>query len=183
VVKFAIHGAGYYNPGVASNGQSMISTPRTKDIPAHSNDNIPLEAIHLLKQELAKVYPDLATRQWKESRLCWYTDTTSSNFLIDYHPKYRSLFLATGGSGHAFKVWSHDEYSQRTADSISLLQFLPIMATLIKGSLERTLPVDQANAWSYNGLRLKKGDASRGGLGMAKAKLLVEQDMARDSHL
>lgn len=165
IVKFAIHGAGYHNPGLSSDGQKMVSTPRTKDGRLEfENDNIPLEAVGLLKLELAKIYPDLGKRSWESSRLCWYTDSASSNFLIDYHPLHPSLFLATAGSGHAFK-------------------FLPIMSRMIRGALEKTLPHDQASAWSFDGLRLKQGDASRGGLGMAKAKRLMVEDMALASHL
>jgi len=27
----------------------------------------------------------------------------TGDFLVDYHPKFQNLFIATGGSGHAFK--------------------------------------------------------------------------------
>lgn len=31
-----------------------------------------------------------------------YSDRESGDFLFDYHPRYPSLFVAAGGSGHAF---------------------------------------------------------------------------------
>lgn len=33
-----------------------------------------------------------------------YCDTADEDWLMSYHDKYPSLFLATGGSGHAVKV-------------------------------------------------------------------------------
>ncbi|KAF2760962.1 FAD dependent oxidoreductase [Pseudovirgaria hyperparasitica] len=48
--------------------------------------------------------PPIAARAFSQTRLCWYTDTPTGDFIIDYHPAYASsLFVATGGSGHAFK--------------------------------------------------------------------------------
>ncbi len=37
---------------------------------------------------------------WK---MCFYTLTKDENFLIDFHPEFKNVVLATGGSGHAFK--------------------------------------------------------------------------------
>jgi hypothetical protein len=86
-------------------------------------DQIPRQAVKLLKEGLARIHPGLVERKWEGSRLCWsvslslniignmvlmrgcrYCDSPSSDWLIDYHPKHPSLFLATAGSGHAFKV-------------------------------------------------------------------------------
>lgn len=57
------------------------------------------------------------------------------------------------------------------------------MRDFIQGSLEKKLPLDQALAWSYEQLRYRKGDASRGGLGMPTAKLLKVEDMAGSDEL
>jgi sarcosine oxidase/L-pipecolate oxidase len=35
--------------------------------------------------------------------MCWYCDTVTGDWLVDYHPDYANLFVATGCSGHAFK--------------------------------------------------------------------------------
>ena len=47
----------------------------------------------------------IAIRPFEKTRTCWYCDTRTANFIISYHPHYAngSLFIATGGSGHAFK--------------------------------------------------------------------------------
>lgn len=38
------------------------------------------------------------------TRMCWYSDTPDSDFVIDYAPGYDNMLIASGGSGHAFKV-------------------------------------------------------------------------------
>lgn len=56
IVKFAIHGPGYLNPDVAYDSTSKLaSTPRTKNTPLHMQDNIPREAVTLLRTCLVKV--------------------------------------------------------------------------------------------------------------------------------
>ena len=63
---------------------------------------------------LARLFPSthttssfnaIPTRRFEKVRTCWYCDTRTANFIISYHPNYEdgSLFIATGGSGHAFK--------------------------------------------------------------------------------
>lgn len=49
----------------------------------------------------------IATRPFAKTRVCWYCDTRSGDFVISYHPSYAdgSLFIATGGSGHGFKFF------------------------------------------------------------------------------
>lgn len=36
--------------------------------------------------------------------MCWYIDSLDNSFIIDYVPGYsKTLFVASGGSGHGFK--------------------------------------------------------------------------------
>ena len=108
VLKVARHGYGYANPitiphpEYPESGEKItVSLPRTKaDNP---NLNIPPEGMKTCRDFLARCYPRLADRPWTQTRICWYCDTPTSDFLIDYHPKYKGLFLATGGSGHGYK--------------------------------------------------------------------------------
>ncbi|OQE34672.1 hypothetical protein PENCOP_c016G03881 [Penicillium coprophilum] len=47
---------------------------------------------------------DIARRPFTKIRRCWYTDTPATDFIIDYHPASAgTLFVASGGSDHAFK--------------------------------------------------------------------------------
>ncbi|WVQ81747.1 hypothetical protein IAT38_003872 [Cryptococcus sp. DSM 104549] len=100
LMKMAIHGAGYLNPQEEANG---VSVPRTKLTPGAENGAIPKAMLERLRKGLGEVYPDLAKKDYVMTRLCWYCDTVTGDWLIDYHPDYENLFLATGGSGHAFK--------------------------------------------------------------------------------
>lgn len=57
---------------------------------------------------MAELFPALAARlhqkPFSSTRVCWYADTPTEDFLVDWAPKYgKSLFVATAGIGHAFK--------------------------------------------------------------------------------
>ncbi|WWD17111.1 hypothetical protein CI109_101548 [Kwoniella shandongensis] len=100
IVKMAIHGAGYVNPQEEVKG---VSIPRTKLTPGAEDGAIPKVMLDHIKSGLAEVYPELTKKDFNMTRLCWYCDTVTGDWLIDYHPDYENLFVATGGSGHAFK--------------------------------------------------------------------------------
>ena len=117
-MKLAIHADGYINtcnpPDPASRNEgpaqsSGISCPRTCLTPGGEDGFIPRRQVQIIRKELSKVYPRLAEeKDFVMTRLCWYTDTPDSNWLIDWHPEMQGLLLATAGCGHAFKVssWS-----------------------------------------------------------------------------
>lgn len=73
--------------------------------------------------------------------MCYYSDVVDANWLIDYHPKYPSLLVASGGSGHAFKVG-------RWIIRAALIQFLTIIGDLIRERLEGTLNKGYTAKWS-----------------------------------
>lgn len=108
VLKIARHGYGYANfksipyPEKPHFGETIeVSLPRTKqDDP---DMQIPKEGQDACRQFLGQVLPQMKDRAWTHTRVCWYTDTPTGEWLIDYHPKYKNLFVATGGSGHAYK--------------------------------------------------------------------------------
>ncbi|KAK4986296.1 hypothetical protein LTR50_005409 [Elasticomyces elasticus] len=106
VLKVARHGYGYTNPVSMPNperpGDTMrVSVPRTGvDRP---NQWIPLEGERACRAALAEMIPSLASRPFTHTRICWYTDTPKGDWIIDHHPRYAGLFVATGGSGHAYK--------------------------------------------------------------------------------
>ncbi|KAK5132698.1 hypothetical protein LTR08_008742 [Meristemomyces frigidus] len=105
-LKVARHGYGYANPTTIANperpGEKItVSLPWTQHDEPHLQ--IPLEGDRACRTYLAKTIPDLASRPWTQTRICWYTDTPKGDWLVDHHPKYTNLFVATGGSGHAYK--------------------------------------------------------------------------------
>ncbi|KAF2122990.1 FAD dependent oxidoreductase [Lophiotrema nucula] len=66
--------------------------------------NLPKKAIGHLKRLVEEMFPDLMSIGITDTRMCWYTDSIDNSFVIDYVPGYdKSLFVASGGSGHGFK--------------------------------------------------------------------------------
>ncbi|KAJ0330534.1 hypothetical protein COL922a_012432 [Colletotrichum nupharicola] len=81
-------------------------------------DTVPLYGLCRMKEVIAEAFPELVEFGFTDSRLCWYTDSIDNDYVIDYVPGYsKSLFICTGGSGHAFK-------------------FLPILGRHVKNQLE-----------------------------------------------
>ncbi|KAI0459157.1 DAO-domain-containing protein [Xylaria acuta] len=154
VLKIARHSYGYLNPqpvshvplkcpstspedGTENRGSDKskpiaktISQPRT-----HITDpslSIPAEGASDLRRALRRMipWPGLAERPFFKTRLCWYTDTTTGDWIIDYHPSYKNLFIATGGSGHAFK-------------------FLPIIGEKVVDCLLGRCPEEFREKWKW----------------------------------
>jgi len=76
-------------------------------IPMHPGNDpreVPPAALEHLQTFLRISIPSLADATLTESRLCCYADTPDGHFWIDHHPELQGLSVATGGSGHAFKM-------------------------------------------------------------------------------
>ncbi|KAI9441668.1 FAD dependent oxidoreductase [Lactarius indigo] len=120
IVKFAFYDSGvvYYPPGDADN--QPVSTPRT--FSSHGDDGlrVPRSNVRRLRSSLRDVYPELAEKSFAATRLCWYTDSPDGDWTIGYYPSDSGLFLATSGSGHAYK-------------------FLPVVGRIVADAIERTL--------------------------------------------
>ncbi|KAI7281627.1 FAD dependent oxidoreductase [Hortaea werneckii] len=116
-LKVARHGYGYANPTTIDHPEKpgemiTVSLPRTKL--DDENLNIPAEGDKACREFLRKSIPYLAERPWTHTKICWYTDTPTGNWLIDYHPSYGNLFMATAGCGHGYKFLPN--IGQRIAD-------------------------------------------------------------------
>ena len=155
ILKIARHGHGYINPTIIPNPESedpddMITT----SLPYTSIDDpsqvVPFEGQKQCRDFLTAIHPALAapSRPFIKSKICWYSDTKNGDFLISYHPKYKGLFVATGGSGHGFK-------------------FLPVIGDAILECIEGRTPEDFKGRWEWPEKRIPeeqwKGDGSRGG--------------------
>jgi sarcosine oxidase/L-pipecolate oxidase len=113
-LKLARHEHGYANPSTIQNPEphsspdSTVETsiPRRSTSDKEAKHTIPQDAFTRLEDFLHTLLPDspeLALSS-DQTRLCHYTDTPTGDFIFAYHPRYnKSLFIATGGSGHAFK--------------------------------------------------------------------------------
>ncbi|CAI6340391.1 unnamed protein product [Periconia digitata] len=155
LLKVARHGHGYTNPTTIRHPESedpnatiTVSLPYTHiDDP---NLTVPVEAHRSCRDFLANIHPSLAipSRPFTQSKICWYTDTRDGDFLISYHPKYKGLFVATGGSGHGYK-------------------FLPVIGECIVNCVMGRTPEDFKERWAWPQQRVPEeqwsGDGSRGG--------------------
>ncbi|KAI1091063.1 putative fructosyl amino acid protein [Rostrohypoxylon terebratum] len=160
VLKVARHAFGYLNPktpsipplGIPGSDKSPlkpISQPFT-----HLDDtslSIPEEGEKSLREGLRRIipWPELRDRPFSRTRLCWYTDTASGDWIIDYHPYWQGLFVATGGSGHAFK-------------------FLPIIGDRVVDCIMGNCPVEFREKWKFKvadvvATSIVTQDGSRGG--------------------
>jgi sarcosine oxidase/L-pipecolate oxidase len=174
VLKIARHAYGYLNPTTPSattplspsptSNPQQVSCPRTSlTVPAALA--IPAEGAADLRRALREMlpsHPQLHGRPFSQTRLCWYTDTPTGDFLISYHPRFaRSLFVATGGSGHGFK-------------------FLPVLGDKIVDALEGRCPVEFADKWAWkeglDGEVVATEDGSRGG----RPGLVLDEEFGRE---
>lgn len=53
---------------------------------------------------LAERFPVLADAPLVASRVCQYTCAPDGHYVLDRHPEVENLWIATGGSGHGFKL-------------------------------------------------------------------------------
>lgn len=171
-LKVARHAYGYINPSRSSpdNGNAPISAPVT-----HITDpslEIPESDQVGMRNALREMIPwsSLHDRPFKSTKLCWYTDTPDGDFIIDYHPDYKGLFLATGGSGHGFK-------------------FLPVIGDKITDCIVGQCPEAFKGKWSFRkeGLptatswdKVVTEDGSRGGMPGLVLREEMEKSQGKD---
>jgi sarcosine oxidase/L-pipecolate oxidase len=164
VLKIARHGHGYTNPTTIPHPEKEDEENITVSLPyTHVDDplqEVPHEAKQSLRDFLAQLYPSLCHSRFVKQKICWYTDTRSGDFLISYHPQYKGLFVATGGSGHAFK-------------------FLPVIGDSIVECVLGNTPEDFRGKWEWPAERvpeeLWEGDGSRGG----PVGMVLSEEMAK----
>ncbi|KAL4966713.1 NAD(P)/FAD-dependent oxidoreductase [Aspergillus stella-maris] len=96
-LKFVDEHPGYCN---------FVKDPATgveKSIP-FAKHQIPAKSERDARQFLRETVPHIADRPFSFARICWDADTPDRQFLIDRHPKYKSLVVAVGGSGNGFMM-------------------------------------------------------------------------------
>ncbi|KAJ5088673.1 hypothetical protein N7456_012289 [Penicillium angulare] len=96
VIKIGFRGVKWTNFTYSNAEGRLISYPEADPV------GIPSQALDTIEKFCKENMPDLVGLPLT-TRLCWYTDSPDSNFLIDYVPGHRGLMVASGGSGHAFK--------------------------------------------------------------------------------
>ncbi|MCJ1250201.1 hypothetical protein MMC30_007427 [Trapelia coarctata] len=135
LLKIARHGFGYRNPTRARIPDCEHHAGRTTradiSVPSADYTTLPPEAHRALHAAVEEMIPWLPSRAFAATRMCWYADTPTGDFLVDYHPSYgRSLLVATGGSGHGFK-------------------FLPVLGAKVVERVEGRLGGELARLWAW----------------------------------
>lgn len=101
LLKVVVHGWGYERAPDETERKILKSNSSTPPL-AVSNERknyIPSDGEDRLRDGLRELLPELADRPFERVAVCWYTDTPTGDFIMDYHPGYRNLFVAGGGSG------------------------------------------------------------------------------------
>ncbi len=168
--KIARHCHGYSNyvsiphPENPASPNITVSAPYTNHATPTGAQQIPQEGVRACREYLESILSQdspLRTRPFAFTRICHYADTATGDWLIDYHPRYnKSLFLATGGSGHAFK-------------------FLPVIGDKVVECLVGKCPEEFKEKWRWReevAYEEWPGDGSRGG-----KKGMILEDELRES--
>jgi sarcosine oxidase/L-pipecolate oxidase len=106
-MKIGYRGTKYTNPREQGDGKQR-SVPVTRWSRKETGEElkaIPAQAMRVIDGFVDDYLPELREEgiDVALTRVCWYTDTFDNHFVIDHVPSREGLFIATGGSGHAFK--------------------------------------------------------------------------------
>lgn len=142
-------------PGGVEGETMEISVPVT-------GTPIPAEGAHVCREALKQMMPNLGDREFSRTRVCWYTDTPSGNFLIDYHPEIEGLFLATGGSGHGFK-------------------FFPVIGERIVDAIERRLEPALKELWAWPETPMENFIACEDGSRAGRKGMILDEELKRSA--
>ncbi|KAJ5145341.1 hypothetical protein N7448_002733 [Penicillium atrosanguineum] len=126
----------------------IVSVPRSHA--KHPTDTYPDASEITIRKAIARFLPNFQEKELFNRTMCWCTDTADANLLICEHPKWKNFILATGDSGHSFKL-------------------LPNIGKHVVELLEESLSQDMADAWRWR----PGGDALRSRRG-APAKDLAD---------
>jgi len=93
LLKISHNSGGYTN----YNEQGM-------SLPLKDNNFLPKQDEEAVRNVLRAILPELADRPLVKCKMCWCADTADSEYILDYVPGTQGLIVATGDSGHAFKM-------------------------------------------------------------------------------
>ncbi|KAJ4489507.1 FAD dependent oxidoreductase [Lentinula edodes] len=115
----------------------LVSVPRSHA--RHPTDTYPDASEITINKAIAALLPKFKDKELFNRAMCWCADTADANLLICEHPRWKNLFVATGDSGHSFKL-------------------LPIIGKHVVELLEGTLQEDLRESWRW---RPGSGDARK----------------------
>ncbi len=95
-------------PGSAYRGFKLGITPPNNNNVTDKFDTydrtISADELKMAQTVLAKRFPKMVGRPLIEYRVCQYTMTPDSDYVLDRHPEASNLWIMGGDSGHGFKV-------------------------------------------------------------------------------
>ncbi|KAJ5915618.1 hypothetical protein N7466_011551 [Penicillium verhagenii] len=80
----------------------LISVPRSHA--KHPTDTYPDASEITIRKAIERFMPQFTHKELFNRAMCWCTDTADANLLICEHPRWKNFILATGDSGHSFKL-------------------------------------------------------------------------------
>ncbi|EED20883.1 sarcosine oxidase, putative [Talaromyces stipitatus ATCC 10500] len=80
----------------------LISVPRSHA--KYPTDTYPDASEATIRKAIARFMPRFKNKELFNRSMCWCTDTADANLLICEHPRWKNFILATGDSGHTFKL-------------------------------------------------------------------------------
>jgi sarcosine oxidase / L-pipecolate oxidase len=86
-------------------------------------------------------------------------NSPDGNFLIDYHPSCDGLFIATGGSGHAFK-------------------FFPVIGDKVLAAIERRLDPKLKDLWAWRTKAVEDFIGTDDGSRAGREGMLLDKEMS-----
>ena len=99
-IEEAFYGCG----GCEGRPFKLASDVRGKEFnPDKDERELSKEQLKWCKDYLTKRFPDLSGAKVKERRLCQYTSTSDSNWIIAQVPGFNHQWIVGAGSGHGFK--------------------------------------------------------------------------------
>jgi sarcosine oxidase / L-pipecolate oxidase len=100
-LKMAVHGWGYTRRPDTAEGPQSHHVESTPPLQARREKPrfVPRDGEERLRAGLREILPQLVDRPFERTALCWYTDTPTGDFIMDFHPDHPNLFIAGGGSG------------------------------------------------------------------------------------
>lgn len=81
----------------------VMSVPRSHA--ENPSDTFPTECVASINKLVDTCLPHLSGRPLIDRAMCWCTDTVDAQWLLCEYPKFKGVVLATGDSGHTFKMF------------------------------------------------------------------------------